>query len=237
MKLLVTRPLPDAEQTAERLRRLGHEVTVQPLLRTEFLPLTDAVEPAALAVTSRNGVRAMAAWPAAKAWRQLPLYAVGEATAAAAGEAGFTDVHSADGDGAALAALIIATRKPEGGPILYPAAEDRSPVFETRLGGAGFAVDTVIAYRMVAAATLDAAVVAALQSGDFDGVLLYSRRSAETFLHLVDRAGLGETLSRLRLFVLSPAVASVFSGRAVGRIDVAPAPREDVLIGLIPALR
>ncbi len=237
MKLLVTRPLPDAEETAGRLRGLGHEVMVQPLLRTRLLPLAATVAPAALAVTSRNGVRALAAWPAAAVWRDLPLFAVGEATAAAARGAGFTDISSADGDGVALAELIIATRKPGDGRILYPAAEDRSPIFEQRLGEAGFAVDGVVAYRMAAADAFDPPIVEALAAGELDGVLLYSRRSAETFLALVDQAGLGGALARLRLFVLSPRVADAFASRAVGRIDVAPEPREDALIGLISAAR
>ncbi len=192
MKLLVTRPLPDAEATAERLRGLGHEVMVQPLLRTELLPLAATVDPAALAVTSRNGVRALAAWPEAKAWRQLPLFAVGEATAAAAREAGFVDVRSANGDGVALADLIVATRTPADGRILYPAAADRSPLVEQRLSAAGFSVDTVVAYRMVPADVLNDAIVDALTAGELDGALLYSRRSAEIFVGLVDRAGIPE---------------------------------------------
>lgn len=237
MKLLVTRPLPDAETTADRLRRLGHEVMVEPLLRAAFLPLTETVDPTALAVTSRNGVRALAAWPQSEAWRKLPLFAVGAATAAAAREAGFLDVRSADGDGAALAEMIIASGKPAEGRILYPAAADRSPLFEQRLGEAGFGIDTVAAYRMAPAEALDAEVAAALAGGKLDGILLYSRRSAEVLLGLIDRAGLAETLAQLRLFVMSPAVAAAFAGRAVGRIDVAPEPREDALIGLISAAR
>ena len=35
MKILVTRPLPGGEATAARLRALGHEVVLAPLMETE----------------------------------------------------------------------------------------------------------------------------------------------------------------------------------------------------------
>ena len=37
MRLLVTRPEPDAARTAEALRARGHEVLVAPLLRVETI--------------------------------------------------------------------------------------------------------------------------------------------------------------------------------------------------------
>ena len=234
MRLLVTRPQPDAARTATRLEALGHEVLVAPLLKTELLPLARRADPAAIAVTSRNGVRALAAWPESSAWRKRPLFAVGEATAAAAREAGFSDVRSADGDGAALAAAIVKALPIEAGRILYPAAEARSPVLEETLRAAHFSVDAVVAYRMAAAGSLPTEVTEALRSGSIDGVLLYSKRSAETFLALLDAAGQGAVLARLRLFVMSNAVAAVFRGRDVADVEVAPSPREDDLVGLIP---
>ncbi len=237
MKLLVTRPSPDVEHTAARLRAAGHEVIVQPLLRPAFLPLATEVDPAALVVTSRNGVRAMVAWPASEGWRDLPLFAVGEATAAAAQRAGFTDVRSADGDGAALAALIAAARDPADGRLLYAAAAGRSPVLEQLLGEAGFAVDVAIAYRMIPAVSFDPGVLAALENGAVEGLLLYSRRSADAFLALAEGAVSQAFLSGLRIFALSPAVAAAFAGRDVGRIDVAASPREDALFRLIPTAR
>ena len=234
MNLLVTRPILDAERTASRLRAMGHIVVVRPLLRVEFLPLIIEVDPAAIVVTSRNAVRAIGTWKEVAAWWDRPLFAVGAATASAAVAAGFKDVRAAEGDGAALARLVSGSPDPAGGSVLYPAAEDRSLVMEEMLRAEGFDIEIAVAYRMTAAEGLGSDVVEALRSGALAGILLYSKRSAATFLSLVDKSGLTGALQQLRIFALSPTIASIFAGRAVGRIDVAAAPREDALLSLIP---
>ena len=56
MRLLVTRPRPDADETAEHLRALGHDVIVAPLTVIDFAPEPEiGFRPAALLFTSRNG--------------------------------------------------------------------------------------------------------------------------------------------------------------------------------------
>ncbi|MEX0852723.1 MAG: uroporphyrinogen-III synthase, partial [Bauldia sp.] len=93
MRLLVTRPEPDAGETAGRLGGLGHAVVIQPMTRIVFSPEpVDWPEPAALVLTSRNAVRGLERWPRAKAWRNLPVFAVGASTAELARRVGFTDV-------------------------------------------------------------------------------------------------------------------------------------------------
>ncbi len=96
MRIWITRAEPGAQLTAERLRALGHEPGVPPLM--EGQPVGEPPDLAgvgALAFTSRNGVRAFAALSSE---RSLPVFAVGDATASAAREAGFQDVSSAGGD-------------------------------------------------------------------------------------------------------------------------------------------
>jgi len=234
MRLLVTRPAPDAELTVQSLRHLGHEVYAQPLSQAEFLTPSHPPDPSAIIVTSRNGVRALGAWQQSIAWHDRPLFAVGDATAALAMEGGFTDVRSARGDNSALAALVIDTRDPGDGPVLYPAADERSSGLETRLRDAGFKVDTAIAYRMLAAKRFATEILDVLQSKLLEGVLLYSRRSASIFLSLIDRDGLAESLRGLRVFAMSDLVASVFAHRSVGGIDIASSPKEEALFSLLP---
>ncbi len=57
----------------------------------------------ALIVTSRNALRALSAHRHLDKARKLPLFAVGEATAAAARELGFAEVTPGPGTGAGLA--------------------------------------------------------------------------------------------------------------------------------------
>jgi uroporphyrinogen-III synthase len=229
MRLLVTRPLPDAEATALRLRAAGHDVIIEPLLRAELLEHADAADPTAIAVTSRNGVRALAAWRQSAGWRDRPVFAVGAATAATATESGFTDVRSADGDGEALARLIATSLDP-GATILYPAAEVRSPAMELALRDSGFDVEVSVAYRMIAADRLPEPVVEALRAGAIDGVLLYSRQGAAVFLRLMEESQIVAALRRLTVFVLSSAVAGGLDGIEVGRLVVADTPDEDAMM-------
>ena len=237
MRLLVTRPAEEATATAARLNAWGHRTLIQPLLAYESLrPPELRIEKAgAIAVTSRNAVRALGDWPftANAKWKSIPVFAVGDATAAAAREAGYSFVRSAAGDGAALARLVIATLKPRDGAILYPAAANRSPVFETELKASGFMIETVVAYRMIPAQKFDSAVRTALSGGALDGVLLYSPRTATVFRELLSFAKLDAALTAMSVFAISAATAKALDGAALAALHVAASPDEDAMMRLI----
>jgi uroporphyrinogen-III synthase len=110
MAILVTRPQPDNEKTGASLRARGFDVLLAPMLRFEPVALPDepAADYAAVIVTSANALRAVEPQLAEYGLLGLPLFAVGERTAAAARKAGFGSVISADGDGADLRDLVVA---------------------------------------------------------------------------------------------------------------------------------
>ena len=85
MAVLVTRPSPDDTTTAEALRARGFEVLRAPMLRFEPVPFQDDADAAygAVIVTSANALRAIAPQLAGHRLLKLPLFAVGENTAAA----------------------------------------------------------------------------------------------------------------------------------------------------------
>lgn len=231
MRLLVTRPEPDARRTAQRLRDLGHAVLVQPLLAIVLSPPPAEVpEPAALLVTSQNGLRALATWPQAAGWRGVPLFAAGPATARAAAGLDFTEVRGGAGDAGALAE-VVARAMPKGrGPLVYPAARDRAGALTAGLLVAGYDVRTVEAYRAEVAPALDAGVRDALALHALDGVLLYSRRSATAFRDLAAAAGV--RLGGVTAFAISDPVGAVVAGTMA--VKVAAAPDEEALLALIP---
>ncbi|HLL59827.1 MAG TPA: uroporphyrinogen-III synthase, partial [Allosphingosinicella sp.] len=104
--LLILRPQPGADASAARARDMGMEAVVAPLF--EIVPVKwEAPDPAnvgAVVLTSANAPRH--AGPQLDAFAHLPCYAVGEATAAAAEEAGLAEVHTGPSDGAALIELL-----------------------------------------------------------------------------------------------------------------------------------
>jgi uroporphyrinogen-III synthase len=234
LRLLVLRPEPDASETAARLRVLGHSVLVEPMLRVEFGPEPAGLpEPAAVLFTSRNAVRALDRWRLPDGWRNRPAFAVGSETAALARAAGFGDVRVGGRDAAALADVVAGTLPPERGTILlYPAAHDRTGDLEELLSARGFLVCLVEAYRAVAAERLGEATATALRNGEIDGVLVYSRRTAETFRDLARSAGLGR-LPRIAVYALSESVAEPL--RALGPAEIHVAARPDAMLALLPA--
>ena len=97
MRLLLTRPEPDAERSAAALRQRGHAVVVAPLMRMEPLAADLAGSFAAVLITSANAARAIAAHARAGELRALPLFAVGARSATPRVKPVFANVTSADG--------------------------------------------------------------------------------------------------------------------------------------------
>ena len=233
MRVLVTRPEPDATLTAAKLEQLGHQVLVDPLLTLE--PVTGhevpAGEFAAVAVTSANAMRVAGGMRALDALRSIPLYAVGHATAEAARAAGFSQVIAAGGDTTALA-HCLAERLPASARVLYLAGEDRAQDLGELLGPARIAVTLLVLYRMRAARALADATATALASGSADAVLHFSARSAAVFAAVVERQGLVNAACRMRHYCLSRAVAAPL--QAIGaNAQIAARPNETDLLALL----
>ena len=234
MRLLITRAEPGASASAARLRRLGHEVLIEPMLRIEFLPPPpEASDPAALVVTSANAVRAVSQWPAARRWRDLPVLAVGGATAAACREAGFTDIRSASGGADALYDLVRITFNPEAGVILCPVAETPAADLAGRLATAGFFVRTAIAYRAIPATRLSDAARTALANRALDSVLFYSQRGAAAFAGLIAAGDMTGALASVDFFALSAEVVRPLDALSPRSTKIAPRPDEDSLFAAL----
>lgn len=233
MRVLVTRAEPEAGRTAALLASLGHEPLVAPLLEPEPLPAAiDMAGTAAVAVTS---ARTIAFLPEAVrcAMLDLPVFAVGERTAAALREAGMRDVRSAGADVSALADLIRRAGLPRGGLVLHPGGEDRAGDLAGDLAGDGLSVLSVAVYRMVGAPRLPRTAREALVAGQVDAVLHYSPRSARIFAELVMAEGLVQAAREVFHACLSPAVAKALEPLAALRVVPAVRPDEALLLDLL----
>ena len=220
MKVWITRAEPGASRTAERVRALGHEPVVAPLLEVRALPARIGLQGVgALAFTSANGVRAFAALSPARA---LPVFAVGEATAAAARAAGFADLACADGDVQALAALIARAR-PDGGVLAALAAQPAGDLIGA-LEAAGVEARSIAVYE-TAPTALDAPPAA-------DAVLVHSPKAARRLAALLGREG---ALAPAVICCISQAAAEPLA--ACGPPAVAARPDEPGLLALLPPTR
>ncbi len=233
--ILVTRPQPDADTTAELLRERGHDPLVAPLMKLETVNLTLPADKAwaGLLVSSANAIRAMPSEQIARL-KALRLLAVGQRTARTARDAGFDSVDAADGNAEDLARLAAARFRGVARPLLYLAGEDRSRDLAELLAPAGIAVDTAVTYRMRAAERFPDAGAQALLAGRVAGVLHYSRRSAATYRACAVASGLaGPALAPVH-YCLSEAIAQDLREAGAAAVRVAERPEEELLLGLIP---
>jgi len=229
VRLLVTRPEPDASETAARLNALDIETVVEPLLIAQTLEtsLPPAEGFAALAVTSANALRALHDRGDLPHYRRLPLYAVGDRTARLARDLGFDEVVSAAGSLADLVALLA--RAGVHGPVLYPSARQQAGDLARALAPHGIMVITTPVYTMNPAPALTAATLERLETGAIAAGLFYSRRTAETFVSLA--AGLRDK-ARLGVICLSEAVAAPLIAAHFVRVSLADHPSEEAMLSL-----
>lgn len=228
----MTRPEPDASDSAARLEALGIEPVLSPLLAYELLP-ADLPAPSAvtaLAVTSANALRALAEDQMVERYRNLPVFAVGDRTADLAEQMGFVMVTSAGGDFADLVELLA--HSPLTQTILYPAGRERSADLGRSLEPFGKTVLTVPVYAMNPVMRLEDGVVASLRDGSIAAALFYSRRTAETFVRLAEGQLGQEVRRRLGVLCMSEAVAEPLVDAHFVRVGLAEQPDEDAMMGL-----
>jgi uroporphyrinogen-III synthase len=235
MRLVVTRPEPEATRTARALIRLGHEAILSPMIDIVTDPKASIpqLEYQAIAVTSTNAVRALAQRADSAARRDLPLFAVGDRTALEAKRAGFKEARSASGALEDLVALLSAALSPDAGPLLYVAGEVQSGDLAGAMRQRGFQVETAIVYRAVPRPRLAGVADKALRGGSVDGVLFYSRRTAEAFARALGAAGLAPLPARVAFYCLSRQVAEPLSGLTHGTIACAEEPNQLSLLSLV----
>jgi uroporphyrinogen-III synthase len=232
MRALVTRPRAEAESLAEALAARGIEAIIEPLLEIHYHsgPAPDLAGVQAILCTSANGVRALTRLTGERA---VPLFAVGEASAARARDAGFARVESAGGSLADLAGLARDRLHPNEGRLLHVAGSIVAGDLAGALRGHGFAVDRAVLYEAHPAAGLSAACVRALNAGIVDFALFFSPRTALIFARLADRAGVAEALGSVAALSISGAADAALGALRFGERHIAERPDQN---GLLMAL-
>jgi uroporphyrinogen-III synthase len=235
MAVLVTRPHPDDETTAASLRARGFDVLRAPMLRFEPVAFHDDMNArySAVIVTSANALRGIE--PHLKGHRtlELPLFAVGEHTAAAARRAGFTHVVSANGNAANLRDLVLASLKAKelkkASTLLYLAGAELARDLASELEESGFRVVTHTTYKMIPVTSLPRETCDAFAANQVEAVLHYSQRSARAFLDAARAAGVEISALAIPQCCISAAVASVVRDAGATQVVVAATPDENAL--------
>ncbi len=230
MKVIVTRPSPDAELFARDVARIGAAPVLSPVMairaRDMMIDLEDVT---ALAFTSANGVRIFAALSPS---RDLQVFAVGATTAMEARKFGFSDVAAAQGDVESLAMLISETKQP--GAILHLAGSERAGDLVRLLAAKGSGARRDVIYDAVEIEDLSTKAAAIFADPtEMPAIVFFSPRSARLFLGQVQRAGLSERLRDAAALCLSGEVAAAICEARWSAVRVARARTAEAMLRLV----
>lgn len=205
MYVLITRPEDKARQLEQELQSRGYATIVEPLLVIERLGTMSALpgDIQALALTSAEAAPALS-----DAAKRLPVFTVGEATAAAARKAGCSQVIEGNADAAALAVLIGTHCRPENGAILHLAGEVVREDLKRILEEQGFEFRQNVVYRALSRTKFSPTLRAAWQRREIAAVLLFSPRTAETLVRLLIEDGLTDHVDTATAICVSEAAAT-----------------------------
>jgi uroporphyrinogen-III synthase len=175
---LIIRTKPGASFTARKVEQIGFLPQVLPAaIAVATHAKFDHSNVQAILVTSSNAPRLADFCPEALA---IPVYAVGDATAAAAQEIGFQNVISAGGDASALAVLVADRLDKKQGALLHLRGTEVAGDVSGFLVACGFEVRSHIVYE-----TIDnpyfKSVLPAILSKNPGVILFHSPNGAQRF--------------------------------------------------------
>ncbi len=228
--ILITRPEPGASETARRLTALGYDPLVAPVLSIQPLGTLTRL-PARVSATLLTSRNAVPACPAS--CYAMPVFAVGEATAAHAKQAGFRHVITAGGDAAALAALLAATRTPAQGSLFLPTARGQGLELTATLRRHGFRVIRHVAYAALPVPALPNDALHKLRQNRVDAVLFFSAETARQFVRLIQTAKMGETVREARAVSISARAIVALRELPWRHICVAEKPNQEAMLALL----
>jgi len=212
-RVLVLRPEPGASETAARARKCGLDPVVAPLFEIEPIgwDLPEAASFDGLLLTSANAVRC--AGDALREVRGLPAYAVGEATADAARDAGFDIAAVGDAGVDRLLGSIEADLR-----LLHLCGEDRRTPSDVRQR-----IAAVPVYRAKPIEQPDLGAAAGAVA------LIHSARAGRRLAELTNER------ASIRIAAIS-ATAAEAVGNGWAAVEAAPEPNDDALLALAARL-
>lgn len=228
--IVITRPEPGASETAGRVRALGLTPVLCPMLviRVVAASLPPALHIGAVLVTSGNAVP-----PLPEAYRTVPLFAVGNATAERARLAGFTQVTSADGDAKALAQQVRQFVNPAAGPLLLATGRHNGKPLASELRQAGYRVSRRVVYAADPAPALTPEASAALLQERVRAALFFSAETARRFVALVHARPIVAALREVDAVAIGQAAGMALETLPWRRVRVAARPNQDEIFALL----
>jgi uroporphyrinogen-III synthase len=207
--IMVTRPSSQNHFLAKLLFKEGYKVIEEPLLKICSQPRAlNLSHVQALIFTSSNAVDPFCS---CNPQRDLPVFAVGTATALAAEKNKFGTVFKGDAGVEKLLQTVIKTCVPDKGKIMYLSGEDiRFDVTEA-LNEFGLNVKREIVYKAEPTKKLSLRGVSAIEEGEVAAIMFYSPRTSAIFAKLAHETEIVGKCRDIKAVCFSPAVAEPVS--------------------------
>jgi uroporphyrinogen-III synthase len=225
---IITRAQPGAMVTSAEIVSLGLSPIIIPAAIIKPTLQTISVENVqALLMTSGAAARSIISDDLIRA---VPVYAVGDATAEAATQAGFETVISAGGDGATLAVLAADRMNPTKGALLHLRGTEVAGDVTGMLTACGFETRFVEVYETQDHPEFRCNVGQALR-GEGGMILLHSPAGARRLVIALDEQKLD--LRRWLAVGLSQACLSPLENKGFGGLSAAMQPDEDAMMEVV----
>lgn len=223
--ILITRPLNEARNFADRLDQMGLASFIEPMMDVKpvAVDFTNTSIPQAIIATSANALPK----DIPPEFLHLPIFVMGENSAAAAAGHGFKNILSSGGHFSELLALVKA-RIGAGADILYWRGEKIRHDLAAALPD--YAIQQIQTYQTHAAAALSPTLIEAIKNQHIGIATFFSPASAENFMKLIQQAGLEADLLHIKALSLSRAVLESMQGLRWQETRCADTPEQSALL-------
>ena len=233
-KILITRAEPSASHSEQVLQDLGHEVAKFPVLEIKDTHQELSEKKIdGIILTSQNAIEVLKQRNWKPINRQVPIFCVGEKTAAAAKALGFNHIFSANGNAESLCELILENGVCDGSNLLYPCTVKPSHDFGRSLQPAGILVEATAIYEIHPIEVDRSAFLAALKTTENGFILVYSARSGEALANLSDGYDIKSAISRITVIAISDKAAQSVKHLPWKQIFTADSPNQNAMIDII----
>ena len=208
MHIVITRSVEDSTSLIDIFMGLGHLVTNLPVIEIKKLETNkiNFENYKAVIFTSSNAIKFM---NVEKFNLKIKCFCVGSATEVTAKQAGFINTFSSEGTVDSLIELIIRTLDNKSGKLLYLSSEFISKDLDSDLINQGFLVDRISNYTTLPINKIENKIVNLLKKNPPDVFFVYSSKSAENLINLINKYSLLNVVTHSNLMCISEKVLLV----------------------------
>lgn len=234
--ILVTRPEPQAQETAGWLVKAGHHAIISPVIQlSETTDCTRKIVGArhkdVLIVTSQKALSLLVQYGMQ---RDMPLLLTGAALAAKAMHDGFTQVRHANNNAQSLLDMILADVSLRTQYLGYMHGSPIALDMVGHLHQADFNIEGFEIYQSCMAGKLRSEALQALQGGEVDCILCYSNVSAQSLMQLARQHALH--ITQTAICTISASITAYLQESGCVNVLTASSPAPDNILQMLDTL-